>query len=136
MAINRGSTLRMYVNTGGGTPSYTALDCETDINISFSRAVADTSGKCSDYTTGVKTLSSCSISGSGHYADSDAGVDGIRDAVLSAAGTLVQVKTFGGDMLTGTFNFTQFDYSASYDGVVDFSYSAESNGAFTIETAT
>lgn len=134
MAITRGSELRLYVNTAGAT--YTSLDCEVDATLAFAVEEADTTGKCSSgWKTGVKTIRSATLSGSGHYNAGDTGVDFVRDSVLSLSGTAVQFKSFGSEMFTGTFNFNAFDITAAYNGVVDFTFSANSTGEVKVETA-
>ena len=135
MAIVSGAGMRIYVNTAGST--YTPLDCEVDATLSFSVEEADTTGKCSDgWKTGLKTVRSATLSGSGKYNAGDTGVDFVRDSVLSLAGTLTQFKSLNSEMYTGTFNYVGFDVTAAYNDVVQFSFTANSTGEVSVTAAT
>ena len=132
MAFVKGSAFRFYSNTGTiATPAYTALSCEGDVTISISNDLADTSSKCSDWNTNEIVKSGWSVSGSGMYSDGDAGVDEIVDAIIARTKLMIQVKTVDAKTFSGSVSIDSFDFSASHDGVVEFSFSATGDSTLT-----
>jgi len=134
MAFTSGNDFRLHINSGTtGTPVWSEAQCEGTCSISVSSNVADTTGKCSsNWTTGEISHSSWTVSADGHYTASDTGVDEWRDKILSQTSVMVQVKTHGGEVYSGTVNPTSLDITSAFDGVVDFSLSGDGTGALSV----
>jgi predicted secreted protein len=134
MAKTQGTAFRFQANTGTfGSPSYTNLDCEVTMTISVGRTVIDTSGKCITGNwsellgSGIGTYT---VSVSGHYAAADTGVDRLwTDAVTNDTMIKWQALTFGTKTYSGQGQYTSFEITSAYDGVVDFSAELQGNGA-------
>lgn len=135
MAKVRGNAFRFYSDTNpGGAASYTALDCEGDVTLNYNRSAIDVTGKCDGGDSSfIKGISNWTVDGSGTYEPGDAGVDQIRDDILSATQTsLFQLKTFNSEIYSGTVLFTSFTINAANDNAVNFTFSAQGTGALSV----
>lgn len=128
-----GSGLKVYFSTGPvGTPVYTALSCEVSASMSMERDLLDSSGKCSDNKTYEYGLFGWTMSVDGVYTASDSGVDEIRDNCHDSDKALIQYKTFGGEIRSGTVLVSNFTTDSAVGDVVKWSASLTGDGALTI----
>jgi hypothetical protein len=122
--------MALYVGSSGDLIYDSTSLCVREWSADVDAPEIDTTTKCSGgfhrNETGIKT---CTISGSGFWDSTINNTDPPTPTVGESVVCTLEIVS-GGDGITGTFRVTSMSFTSAVDGVLEYEFSAVSNGQF------